>query len=625
MAGRKNLLNRRHSMPFGAECCDDGGVRFRLWAPAARRVELCIADGNHSKALAMEGRDDGWFEIVATEAAAGTRYRFRIDGGQEVPDPASRFQPLDVHGPSEVIAAAAFDWHDGEWRGRPWEEAVIYELHVGSFSQQGTFDGVRRKLDYLVDLGITAIELMPLSDFPGKRNWGYDGVLPFAPDSIYGRPEDLKNLIQGAHDCGIMVFLDVVYNHFGPEGNYLNLYAPQFFTDRHRTPWGNAINFDGPKSGVVRDFFIQNALSWLNEYHFDGLRLDAAHAIIDDSPRHFLNELAEAVRTSIAPQHHIHLILENDSNQSRYLRRIQTSDRNCPATDFDAQWNDDFHHALHVLISGERDGYYTDYSDRPLHKLGRCLTEGFAYQGEKSFFRNGQPRGESTAGLPPNAFVSFLQNHDQIGNRAFGERIATLAQPAALRAGAAIFLLAPSTPLLFMGEEFGAKTPFLFFCDFEKDLAEAVAAGRRNEFARFTRFGDPAVRAGIPDPNAFSTFERSRLDWEEVEQRAHGEWLRFYRELLGLRRHHIVPRLSGGCAIKSDYEIHGNCCLITRWNFADHSTLTLVANPGPTSLIHFSRALPGASQVIYASGQFKFDNPEQATLPPWFVLYFLES
>lgn len=612
-------------MPSGAECCANGSVRFRLWAPAARGVELCLVGADSSNLFSMEARDDGWFEIVTAEAAAGTHYRFKIDGGPEVPDPASRFQPLDVHGPSEVIAPAVFDWLDNEWRGKPWEEAVIYELHVGTFTPQGTFEGVREKLDYLAQLGITAIELMPLSDFPGKRNWGYDGVFPFAPDSVYGRPEDLKNLIQSAHDRGVMVFLDVVYNHFGPEGNYLNVYAPQFFTDRHCTPWGNAINFDGPQSGVVRDFFIQNALYWLNEYHFDGLRFDAVHAIIDDSPRHFLNELAETVRASIAPQRHIHLILENDSNASRYLRRTEPSNGHCRPNAFDAQWNDDFHHALHVLISGERDGYYTDYSDRPIQHLGRCLTEGFAYQGEKSLFRNGKPRGQSTAGLPPTAFVSFLQNHDQIGNRAFGERIATLAQPAALRAGVAIFLLAPSAPLLFMGEEFGAKTPFLFFCDFEKGLAEAVAAGRRNEFARFARFSDPAVRAGIPDPNAFSTFENSRLDWNEVEQPAHGEWLSFYRELLALRSMHIVPRLSGGCAVKADYKIHGDCGLTAHWNFADHSKLTLLVNLGSSSLPHFSTAVPDTSQIIYASERFKFDNPNRETLPPWSVLYFLES
>ena len=347
-----------------------------------------------------------------------------------------------------------------------------------------------------------------------------------------------------------MVLLDVVYNHFGPEGNYLGVYAPQFFTDRHHTPWGKAINFDGAESRVVRDFFINNALYWLNEYHFDGLRLDAVNAIIDDSTPDILTELADTVRGALEPGRRVHLILENDRNQSRYLRR--TSE--CEPRAYNAQWNDDIHHALHVAITGEKDGYYSDYSDRPLDRLGRCLAEGFAYQGELSIYRNGEKRGEPTSGLPPTAFVSFLQNHDQIGNRAFGERILTIADPRAVRAATAILLLAPSPPLLFMGEEFGAQTPFLFFCNFENDLAAAVTAGRRNEFARFARFSDPASRQGIPDPNDAKTFELSRLDWDTIRQASHEEWLQFYRKLLKLRRQHIVPHLLEGC------EVHRKLC-----------------------------------------------------------------
>jgi maltooligosyltrehalose trehalohydrolase len=629
MAERRNPVNRRHSMPFGAECRGDKDVRFRLWAPSAQQVELCL-QGPESAQLPMNRHDPGWFELITDAAGAGTQYRFRINGAQEVPDPASRFQPRDVHGPSEVIDPNEFDWHDSEWRGRRWEEAILYELHVGAFTPQGNFSAARERLDYLADLGITAIELMPVSDFPGLRNWGYDGVLPFAPDSTYGRPEDLKKLVQSAHDRGIMVLLDVVYNHFGPEGNYLNAYAPQFFTDRHRTPWGNAINFDGPESNIVRDFFIQNALYWLSDYHFDGLRLDAVHAIIDDSPQHFLMELAEIVRASIAPERHVHLILENDDNQARYLQRIPQAAQRCETRTYNAQWNDDIHHALHVLITGERDGYYSDYSDHPLDRLGRCLVEGFAYQGEVSLFRNGQARGEPTAGLPPTAFVSFLQNHDQIGNRAYGERIITLADQRAVRAAAAILLLAPSPPLLFMGEEFGAESPFLFFCDFEKGLAEAVAAGRRNEFARFARFNDPAARAGIPDPNAASTFEASRLDWKDINESAHLEWLRFYRELLRLRCRHIVSRLSDSCAIEADYELHGNSGVTARWQLPDHSKLTLLANLGAISLSDISRRAFAASQIIYASEDvpldgLKRDGLKRGTLPAWSVVWTLES
>jgi len=410
----------------------------------------------------------------------------------------------------------------------------------------------------------------------------------------------------------------VVYNHFGPEGNYLRAYAPQFFTDRHRTPWGDGINFDGPDSRVVRDFFIHNALYWLTEYHFDGLRLDAVHAITDDSTPDILTELADAVRSSVEPGRHVHLILENDRNQARYLQRTER----CRPKGYTAQWNDDVHHALHVLITGERDGYYSDYSERPLDQLGRCLVDGFAYQGEASNYRNGESRGESTAGLPSTAFVSFLQNHDQIGNRAFGERIIKLADGRAVRAAAAIFLLAPSPPLLFMGEEFGAETPFLFFCDFEKDLAAAVTAGRRNEFAHFARFNDPAERERIPDPNAASTFESSRLDWSEVSQPSHRDWLRFYRSLLKIRCQHIVPRLSAGCVVNADYGVFGDRGISADWKFADRSKLILMANLGTELLT----GVPfPASQAIYSSEEVTADTLKQGVLPTWSVAWFLES
>src|SRR5579872_4625004 len=455
MARRKTRMNRRYNMPFGAECLDDGGVRFRLWAPTAHQVELCVAGANGSMRLTLDEREGGWFELTTDAAKRGTQYKFRLNDSQEVPDPASRFQPQDVHGPSEVVRPEDFDWQDGDWRGSRWEEAVIYEVHVGTFIPSGTFSGVRERLDYLADTGITAIELMPVADFPGKRNWGYDGVFLFAPDSIYGRPDDLKELVQSAHARGIMVLLDVVYNHFGPEGNYLHAYAPQFFTDRHHTPWGQAINFDGAESHTVRDFFINNALYWVHEYHLDGLRFDAVHAIVDDSSPHILNQLAAEVRNSIGPDRHVHLILENDSNESRYLKR----GADCRPKAYVAQWNDDIHHALHVLITNESDGYYCDYSSRPIDHLARCLTQGFAYQGESSLHRGGNNRGESTEGIPLTAFISFLQNHDQIGNRAFGERIQHFASDPAVRAALAVMLLAPAPPMLFMGEEFGSDAP----------------------------------------------------------------------------------------------------------------------------------------------------------------------
>jgi 1,4-alpha-glucan branching enzyme/maltooligosyltrehalose trehalohydrolase len=605
-------------MPFGAEYRQDGSVRFRLWAPTARRIELRLENVGKANRFPLQRCAQGWFELITDAAKPGAFYRFQIDDGQKVPDPASRFQPRDVHGPSEVINPHAFDWQDDAWLGRRWEEAVIYELHVGGFTQAGTFSSACARLDYLADLGVTALELMPVADFPGRRNWGYDGVYQFAPDSTYGRPEDLKKFVQSAHARGMMVLLDVVYNHFGPEGNYLGLYAPQFFTDRHHTPWGNAIDFDGAASRAVRDFFINNALYWLNEYRIDGLRLDAVNAILDDSTPDILTELADVVRSTIEPGRHVDLILENDRNQSHYLQRT----KQCRPRTYSAQWNDDIHHTLHVVVTGEKDGYYSDYSDRPVDRLGRCLAEGFAYQGEVSIYRNGEKRGEPTTGLPPTAFVSFLQNHDQIGNRAFGERILTIADPRAVRAASAILLLSPQTPLLFMGEEFGAQTPFLFFCDFEKDLAAAVTAGRRNEFARFARFSDPAAREGIPDPNDLTTFEISRLDWEVVTQAAHQEWLCLYRNLLALRSRHIVPHLSNGCDISASYKTRGDRGLAATWIFPDYGKLTLLANLGADPLSGF--ASPD-SQIIYASEEVRENELQRGKLPAWSVVWFLKS
>ncbi len=607
---------RRHSMPFGTEPRPDGSVRFRLWAPAAHRVDLQLENVENVAPLPLQRMDQGWYEVVTDAAKPGTLYRFQIDAGQEVPDPASRFQPRDVHGPSEVIDPCAFDWQDEAWLGRRWEEAVIYELHVGAFTLPGTFSSVCQRLDYLADLGVTALELMPLADFPGRRNWGYDGVYQFAPDSVYGRPEDLKHLVQSAHARRMMVLLDVVYNHFGPEGNYLGLYAPQFFTDRHHTPWGNAINFDGAASRTVRDFFIHNALYWLNEFNFDGLRLDAVNAILDDSTPDILTELADAIRSAAEPGRCFHLILENDRNQSHYLQRT----KQCRPRTYTAQWNDDIHHALHVVITGEKDGYYIDYSDRPVDRLGRGLAEGFDYQGEVSIYRNGEKRGEPTDGLPPTAFISFLQNHDQIGNRAFGERILTIADPRAVRAASAILLLSPQPPLLFMGEEFGAQTPFLFFCDFEKDLAAVVTAGRRNEFARFARFSDPAAREGIPDPNDIRTFEISLLDWDALARAAHQEWLDLYRNLLALRSRHIVPHLLNGCHVRASYEARGDRGLKAEWLFSDDAKLILLANLGAAPL---SGAIPSDSQIIYASEEIRKSESKSGTLPAWSVVWFL--
>ncbi len=606
-------MKRKHEMPFGAECCQDGTVRFRLWAPNAASVAVRLYESERE--FCMCKLQDGWFELM-TEARAGTQYQFNIDNQHAVPDPASRFQALSVHGASGVIDPLAYEWRDSEWNGRPWKEAVIYELHLGTFSNEGTFASAEAKLDYLVDLGITAIELMPLSSFPGERNWGYDGVLPYAPARCYGRPEDLKHFIDAAHAKHLMVLLDVVYNHFGPDGNYLSLYAPQFFTDRHRTPWDRAINFDGPGHRVVRDYFIHNALYWLEEYHLDGLRFDAVHAIADDTRPHILTELAKTIRNKFAHERQIHLVLENDDNAAGYLRR---DGRGIPCQ-YDAQWNDDIHHVLHVLLTGEKDGYYSDYADNPAQRLGRCLTQGYAYQGEPSAFRDGASRGEPSRDLPPACFVSFLQNHDQIGNRALGERIVSLSNPAAVRAAMVILLLAPSPPLLFMGEEFAAQTPFLFFCDFTSELADKVRKGRRAEFARFQQFRSPEAQARIPDPNDTATFVASKLDWASLEEQPHREWLRFYRQLLRCRREKIVPQVKNIVPGLAQYRVLGPSTIRVRWALANCGSLELIANLGQDSTV--LRNKPDGT-LLYATGTNYTPIFEQA--PPFSAAWFLRT
>jgi maltooligosyltrehalose trehalohydrolase len=611
-------MKREHAMPFGAAVLPDGRVRFRLWAPAQERLKLCLEGPGEETMLPMEAQADGWFELATDLAGPGSRYRFLLEGGTLVPDPASRFQPKDVHGPSEVVDPGAWDWQDADWRGRPWEEAVVYELHAGTFTSNGTFGGVEARLDHLRDLGITAVELMPVADFPGARNWGYDGVLPFAPDGRYGRPEALKALVQAAHARGLMVLLDVVYNHFGPEGNYLHLYAPQFFTERHKTPWGAAINFDGEGSGVVRDFFIHNALYWIEEFHFDGLRLDAVHAIADDSSPDILEELARAVHAGPGAKRPVHLVLENDHNAAHYLRREQDGYPRWYA----AQWNDDIHHAAHVLATGEAAGYYADYADDPVRHLGRCLTEGFAYQGEPSPYRQGQPRGEPSGYLPSTAFVSFLQNHDQVGNRAFGERIDRLASAEAVRAISAVLLLAPSPPLLFMGQEFAALQPFPFFCDFGPDLAAAVTEGRRKEFARFPEFSDASARARIPDPSDPGTFESAVLDWKVLGRAPHCEWLALYRQLLALRRDRIVPLLAGlGPGVEGEFRGFGGRGLQVQWRLGVGASLGLLANLSPSPLPAVDP--PQGALLFSTHPATAAEDPGAGRLPPWWVSWYL--
>jgi len=610
-------MRHRHDMPFGAAIAAGGATRFRLWALGAGQVDLVFSTGGVQRRIPMPERGDGWRETCVDDANSGGRYGFCIDGGVVVPDPASRYNPEDVHSLSSIVDPLAFSWEDDDWRGRPWEETVLYEMHVGAFTPAGTFDAARERLDDLAELGVTSIELMPVADFPGSRNWGYDGVLPFAPDASYGTPESLKRFVQHAHARGLSVLLDVVYNHFGPEGNYLHLYAPQFFDSRKQTPWGAAINFDGEHSRTVRDFFIHNALFWLEEYRFDGLRLDAVHAIVDHTQPDIVSEIAAAVRAGPGRDRHVHVVLENDRNEARYLVR-DAGHRPTLAT---AQWNDDIHHAAHVLATAERDGYYSDYVSKPVWYFGRCLAEGFAYQGERSAYRADTARGEPSGQLPPTAFVNFLQTHDQVGNRAFGERIGMLANPRARDALTVCLLLAPSPPLLFMGEEFAASTPFLFFCDFGPELAAAVAKGRREEFARFERFRSSDGRRAILDPNAPESFSRSKLDWEEPNRPAHSAARARHRELLALRREHIIPRIAQieRCGT---FTVTPPGLLRVEWAIGESARLHLCANLCDTSANNAPRP-PG--RLIYPHSAARARSARDGEMAAWTVEWTLQT
>jgi malto-oligosyltrehalose trehalohydrolase len=597
--------SRHHHLPYGAEIAGDQ-VRFRFWAPNHATVALRIEGETQLQPMTPVGL--GFHELLVPSAGPGTLYRYVLTDGLEVPDPASRFQPDDVHGPSEVIDPKAYRWKDSDWHGRPLTELVIYELHVGTFTPEGTFQAVIGRLNYLRTLGVTAIELMPIADFPGGRNWGYDGVLLFAPDSTYGRPEDLKALVDAAHRCGISVLLDVVYNHFGPDGNYLPAFAP-IFTDKHKTSWGPAVNYDAEGSQTVRDLVVNNAVYWILEFNLDGLRLDAVHAIKDDSPEHVLAAIARGVRQAAA-QREVHLILENEENQASWLTRAPDGS----AVQFSAQWNDDIHHVLHAAATGETSGYYADYTrDTPM--LGRALAEGFAFQGELMPYR-GHPRGEPAGFLPPTAFISFIQNHDQVGNRAFGDRLTAFAPPEAVRAIAAVYLLAPQIPMIFMGEEWGASEPFPFFCDFEEELAGAVREGRRAEFARFPEFQDPAKRDQIPDPTASDTFTCAKLDWAARLRAPHTEWLALYRKLLALRHVEIVPRLKGVGGHSATFETLGDCAVRVRWTLGDGSRLTLVANLSPKTPLHVGDV---EGKQIFSVGDFT-----NGTLGAWAVVWSLQ-
>jgi len=577
---------------WGAELVE-GGANFRLWAPGQESLALRCAGADHP----MDRSEAGWFELSLPGVGVGADYAFVLATGQVVPDPAARSQASDVHGASRIIDPGAFEW--SPWARRAWEEAVIAEVHIGTFTPGGTFLSAIEKLPHLVKTGITALEIMPVAQFAGNRGWGYDGVLPYAPHPAYGSPDDLKALIDAAHRAGLMALLDVVYNHFGPEGNYLAAYAPEFFDPDRQTPWGDAIAYD---RDPVRRFFIENALYWMEEFHLDGLRLDAVDHVRDTSEPDLLTEIALRVRERFP---HAHLTTEDNRN----ITHLHARDANGHPRLYSGEWNDDFHNVAHVIATGEGEGYYADFTTDPWGKFARSLAEGFAWQGEHSPHADA-PRGEPSAHLPPTAFVDFLQNHDQTGNRAFGERLLALSSPAMVRALMTIHLLSPHIPLLFMGEEWGETRPFAFFTDFEGDLADAVREGRRREFAGFGAFANDAQRDAIPDPNAAKTFEASRIDWARASSGEGREWLAFTSGLLALRHARIVPHLKGAGGHAGRVLLAEDGLIAVDWRL-NGATLSLRAN------------LSGAGADLPAApGQCIHGAP--GPLPPHGVAYWLE-
>ncbi|MBE9605110.1 malto-oligosyltrehalose trehalohydrolase [Acetobacteraceae bacterium H6797] len=569
-----------------------GGVLFRLWAPDAQAVSLSLP-GEAPRPMGLAA--NGFFDLFVADAGPGQRYRFVI-GDLEVPDPASRQQDGDVFGWS--VVPAPLPEPRQPLPPRPWHEVVLAELHVGTVSVTGDYAGIEALLDHYVAAGITAIELMPVADFAGKRNWGYDGVLPFAPDEAYGSPAALRALVDAAHERGLGVMLDVVYNHFGPEGNFLPAYAGAFFTEAHKTPWGAAIDLDNP---LVRHFFVENAVMWLKEYDFDGLRFDAVHAFMQPGGDRLLEEIAAACR-AVKPD--AWLVLENDNNAARWLARDEAGKPRF----YTAQWNDDAHHAFHVVTTGEKAGYYSDYADDPVASLARALTEGFIYQGEASAHRGGTPRGEVSAHLPPEAFVNFAQNHDQIGNRPLGDRLAGNLPAERLALLRFILLLSPAVPMIFQGEEVGLETPFPFFCDFQGDLAEAVRKGRAEEFSAFFAGGGE----NLPDPLAEETFTSAILPREALTAEAVAP----FRALVEARRHLVWPLLATpyrGAAL----ERHGDALLL-RWRF-EAGTLCLALNAAEGTV-----TLPMPPADAISLGEIG-EQGSEARLGPWSAMAWAES
>ncbi|EJD6657330.1 TPA: malto-oligosyltrehalose trehalohydrolase [Enterobacter cloacae] len=552
---------RTFQKQWGAEFISGDVVRFRVWAEGQQQLTLRLAERD----LPMTAVGNGWFQIDVPGVTHGTEYQFVLQDGMAVPDPASRAQKGDVNGPSVVIDPGRYQPINPDWAGRPWEETVIYELHIGTFTPQGTFRAAIDKLPYLAELGITQLEVMPVSQFGGSRGWGYDGVLLYAPHSAYGTPEDFHAFIDAAHGLGLSVVLDIVLNHFGPEGNYLPLLSPAFFDAQRMTPWGNGIAYEREP---VRHYILDAPLFWLTEYRLDGLRFDAIDQIKDTASKHILQQIAETIREAL-PDRHIHLTTED----SRNVIFLHPRDEKGATPLFTAEWNDDLHNAAHVFATGETHAYYQDFAFEPEKKFARALAEGFVYQGEVSL-QTGHSRGVECHTQPPTFFVDFIQNHDQTGNRAQGERLITLAGADKTRVLLAALLLSPHIPLLFMGEEYGETNPFLFFTDFHGDLAKAVREGRAKEFT-----GHSGHDGDVPDPNDEQTFARSKLDWHNVTTAQGKSWLRFTRSLLVLRHRYLVPLLRPGGTVEGKIVKTAPGMVAVSWSFPT-GTLSLALNIG---------------------------------------------
>jgi maltooligosyltrehalose trehalohydrolase len=622
----RTLARRKTWTPDpGATCLSDARVRFRVWAPRCRHIAVQVVGVPGRQPVAMADAGGGWFEATLEALAGGTRYTYILDGVRERPDPASRALPEGVHGPSEVVDTSAFVWTDGGWRGLPLQEMIFYEVHVGTFTHEGSFEAIIPRLDRLQALGVTAIELMPVASFPGTRNWGYDGVGLFAPQRSYGGPLGLQRLVDACHARGLAVVLDVVYNHLGPEGNYLAEFGP-YFTDRYRTPWGQAVNYDGDGSRGVRDFVVANALFWCREYHIDGLRLDAIHGIVDAGPVHILRELNDAVqRLARRLGRRIPVIAESDLNDRRVIDPVRRG-----GYGLSGQWSDDFHHAVHTALTGERSGYYVDFG--ALDQLAKAFTHGFVYDGQHSAFR-GQRHGTPARDLPGERFVVYTQNHDQVGNRAQGERLSSLVDFDRLKLAATALLISPCVPLLFMGEEYAEPAPFLFVTDFQDPaLQAAVTRGRRDEFAAFGWTG------AVPDPQDPASFARSTLSWDLQATEPHCRLWDYYRTLLRARRHYPVLGVGGKRRLSAHLDSERTLVVLRRG--AGGAAALALLNVGSAARTTRIQAPPGPWRRLVESGEERFggtgpttpsllDVPRtgraHADLGPWGAAVFLRE